>query len=260
MNKVIFSYYNNNYFVQCNNDDKFDYIIAKFLNKIQKNKNNFAFIYNGKKINEELSFDECTNNSNGNNNVVNIVVKDEKDIKTSEIEDNDDQENIPINDKYENFSLNQMKELCCYESLYDISNLFCLNDGRIIIIQCIHDDDGEDQYKLCVYSIKKNRFECDINIDFERNIDFIQMNDGNILMIFSDKIKVVKIKKNSIEEISSEKKRSSTIKKLLNENLLISALADKQQPQKEGRFFPFILCEAAYDKYLYKYEKGKLYI
>ena len=258
MNKVIFSYYNNNYFVQCNNNDKFDYIIAKFLNKIQKNKNNFTFLYNGKKINEELSFDECTNNSNGNNNIINIVVKDEKDIKTSEIEENDDQENFPIKDKYENFSLNQMKEMCCYETLNDIENLFCLNDGRILIIQSIHDDDEEDIYKLCVYSIKKNRFECDINIDFERNINFIQMNDGNILMIYSNKIKVVKIKKNSVEEISSEKKSGSTIEKLLNENLLIKALAEKQPPHKAGGFFDSIFYKRVYDKYLYKYEKGKL--
>ena len=258
MNKVIFSYYNNNYFVQCNNNDKFDYIISKFLCKFQKSKNNFTFLFNGKEINEELSFDECANNSNGNNNIINIVVKDEKDNKTSEIEDNDEQENIPINDKYENFSLNQMKELCCYEALNDIEMILCLNDGRILTIQSIHDDDGEDQYKLYVYSIKKNRFECDINIDFEKNIDLLQMNDGNILIIFYDQIKVVKINKNSIEEISFEKKKSSEIKKLLNENLLIKALADKQPPQKAGGFFANILYKPAYDKYLYKNEKGKL--
>ena len=207
MNKVIFSYNNNNYSIQCNNNDKFDYIISKFLFKIQKSKNNFTFIYNGKEINEELSFYEYNNNSNGNNNIINIVVKEEKDNKV-EIEDKDEQENTPINDKYENFSLNQTKELFSYETINEINMMLCLNDGRILTIQSVYDDDGKEQYKLYVYSIKENSLECDINIDFKKCKGFIQMNDGNILIIFPEEIKVVKFKSKSIEEILIEKKKA----------------------------------------------------
>ena len=44
------------------------------------------------------------------------------------------------------------------------------------------------------------------------------MNDGNVLVNISDEIKIIKIKKNTIEEIWNEKKKGIHITKLLNEN------------------------------------------
>ena len=47
MNKVDFTYNDDKYFVQCNNDDKMKDIIDKFLNKAGKNRRNIVFLYNG---------------------------------------------------------------------------------------------------------------------------------------------------------------------------------------------------------------------
>ena len=57
MNKVDFTYNDDKYFVQCNNKDKMKNIISKFLSKVNIDRNNLAFLYNGQMINEELSFD-----------------------------------------------------------------------------------------------------------------------------------------------------------------------------------------------------------
>ena len=54
MNKVDFIYNDNNYFIQCNNEDKMGDILTKFANKAGKNIKNFFFLYNGQIINEEL--------------------------------------------------------------------------------------------------------------------------------------------------------------------------------------------------------------
>ena len=93
-------------------------------------------------------------------------------------------------------------------------------------------------YKLCVYSLI-NGFDCNINIDFNMVRDFYLMNDGNVLVNVIDEIKIIKIKKNTIEEIWNGKGRGIRITKLLNENFFFKEKKDKQ-------------------RLLYKYDNGKL--
>ncbi len=57
MIKVDFFYNEHNYFVQCNCNDKMKDIIGKFLEKSKKEKKTLLFLYKGKIINEELTFD-----------------------------------------------------------------------------------------------------------------------------------------------------------------------------------------------------------
>ena len=147
---------------------------------------------------------------------------------------------LDYSDKYENFHLNEIKELQSFNATDYVLEIYMLNDGRILTFEA-HVEEREDKYyKLCVYSAD-NGFNCDININIDNEMVeyFFQMNDGNLIIIVSKGIKIVKIEKNTIEEIWNEKKKTFKITKLLNENFFIYSKEDKQ-------------------KLLYKYDNGKL--
>lgn len=270
MNRVQFTYNNQNYFIQCNGDDKMGNIISKILNKLQNNNNDIIFLYNGIKVNEELTFDECIDEIDKNNKQMNLVaIKKEQEIANNILTNNNISEYYSMKDRYENIDLKKIKIVLQYKTLNIINNMFILRDGRILTNQtiyygdgdtkeensnCSDPDDGEN--KLCIYSIKNNKFKCDINIDFEYSNDCIEMSDGNVIMVFIDKIKIVKIHQNFIEEILTLNKKSASIFEFFyKENFLIRCLADEQPPHARGFFRHMFL---VYDKYLYKYEKGQL--
>ena len=141
-------------------------------------------------------------------------------------------------DKYENFHLNEIKELQSFNATDYVLEIYMLNDGRILTNETHIEERENKYYKLCVYSVE-NGFNCDISIDFEMVKYFFQMNDGNVIIILFEEIKIVKIEKNTIEEIWNEKKKRVRITKLLNENFFIYSKEDKQ-------------------RLLYKYDNGKL--
>ena len=178
--------------------------------------------------------DENNNIINDNNNDNNI------DNNEDNNEDNNIQDYNPLNDKYEKFNLSQMKELKTFNPKNDINSFCILNDGRILSNQIYHEEDGKDLYKLCVYSTKKG-FICDIDIDYDSVNEYHPMNDGNVI-ILSNKIKIIKINKKSIEEIWVDEKKRNRIRilKLLNDNFFVSS---RGQMTQEG---------------LYKYDKDKL--
>ena len=72
--QVIFNYEGVNTKIQCNLNDKIKDIINKFLNKIEKNENNLFYLYNGKIINKELTFNEQANELDKNRKIMNILV------------------------------------------------------------------------------------------------------------------------------------------------------------------------------------------
>ena len=79
MNKVDFIYNDNNYFIQCNNEDKMGDILTKFANKAEKNIKKFFFLYNGQIINEELIFNKCANSLDRSRNYMNVLVLESQD-------------------------------------------------------------------------------------------------------------------------------------------------------------------------------------
>ena len=82
------------------------------------------------------------------------------------------------------------------------------------------------------------------------------MSDGNVIMVFIDQIKIVKIHQKFIEEILTINKEKAFIKEFFyKENFYIKYLADEQPPQAKGFFKHMFL---VYDHYLCKYENGKL--
>lgn len=142
-------------------------------------------------------------------------------------------------DKHENFHLDKIKVLETFTMKNIVQSLCMLNDGRLLTNECLWLEEEEKGYdKLCVYTIK-NGLECDINIDFQLVKDIYPLNDGNVLMILTKKIIIIKINKNSIEELWSEDGEKIKVNKLLNENFFIKKKSNKA---------------------IYKYDNGKLII
>jgi len=75
MAKVIFDYESLQINIKCNVNDKMKDIINKFLIKIEnKEQNILYYLYNGTRINEELTFNEQANEYDKNRNKMNILV------------------------------------------------------------------------------------------------------------------------------------------------------------------------------------------
>ena len=74
MAEINFNYEGFNTIIQCDMNEKFKDIINKFLIKIKKEKVNLYYLYNGKKINEELSFYEQANHIDKNRKKMNVIV------------------------------------------------------------------------------------------------------------------------------------------------------------------------------------------
>ena len=62
MTQIEFIYNSYKINIQCQSDDKISNSIEKFLSKFNKKKEEIVFIYNGDKLDEELSFKEIANN------------------------------------------------------------------------------------------------------------------------------------------------------------------------------------------------------
>ena len=220
---------------------KFEFKKMNNLTEINK-KNKEDNAYNINEINEEnnsninLEFNDIYNlnniNENDNNN-------NENNVTNNNENNNNDGNNQNLADKYNNFSLNKLKELVSYIPKYTISNICILNDRRILTCQSYENEEGDDIYKLCVYSINKG-FICDINIDYSDYVErFYLLNDGNVFIQCRNEIVIIKISKDSIEEIWKIDNGEYSIITyiLLNENF-------------------FLKIKSQYN--LYKYEENKL--
>ena len=113
MVEVLFIYEGHQIIIQCNIEDKIKDIINKFKNKIQEEDSNLCYIYNGDKINEELTFNQITNNINEKK--INILVynnknnENEKEIILNEIICPKCKENILISIKDYKINLYECK-------------------------------------------------------------------------------------------------------------------------------------------------------
>ena len=71
---VIFTLDGVNLTIQCTKEDKMKEICKSYSNKINKNIDSLIFLYEGNKVNFELSFKEQANNIDRNNNQMKILV------------------------------------------------------------------------------------------------------------------------------------------------------------------------------------------
>lgn len=76
MAEIEFIYNANKTTIQCNTYDKTKDIINKFLIKCNKKPNTLYFLYNGKEINEDLTFIEIANQIDKKRNKISVIVND----------------------------------------------------------------------------------------------------------------------------------------------------------------------------------------
>ena len=132
--QVIFNYEGVKTIIQCNINEKMEDIINKFLNKIENKENNLFYLYNGRQINKELTFNEQANELDKNGKIMNILVtKSEKEIE--------EKEEITI-------SKNIICPQCKENALIDI------NDFKINFHDCKNDHNIND---IKLFEIEKNQ-------------------------------------------------------------------------------------------------------
>ena len=104
-------------------------------------------------------------------------------------------------DNYNNFEIRKINELKKFSTKYEIEEIIILNDGRILSYQKYCNENGDELYKICIYNIINDEIICDINYDTEEILSIFQMDDDNIIIGNYNKLKLLKIKEKSIEEI-----------------------------------------------------------
>ena len=176
--------------------------------------------------------------------------------KSEENNNINNKENIDsLNGKYENFNINEIQELYSFTTQNNVKNILVLNDKRLITHQEYFNEKGEAGYKLCVYSTT-NGFICDINIDFGDISNLFLMDDGNVIMD-GDKLQIVKINKNNIEEIWNHDNDISIKKRFFYTNTFLVDKKEKKPGAEITNVWSF-LANTKFSKELYSYENGKL--
>ena len=72
--KIIFIFNGIKTIIQCNKTEKIRNIMERYEEKVQIDKNKIYLVYNGNKVNEELSFEELANKEDKKMNMMNIII------------------------------------------------------------------------------------------------------------------------------------------------------------------------------------------
>ena len=72
--KIIFEYNGIKTTIQCNKNEKIRNIMKKYEKKVEIDINKVYLLYNGNKVNEELSFEELANKEDKKSNMINIII------------------------------------------------------------------------------------------------------------------------------------------------------------------------------------------
>ena len=74
MPKIIFNFNGRNTIIQCEYKEKMKIICKRFISKALINNSNIFFVYNGKMVNEELTFEQQVNEDDKKRDIMNILV------------------------------------------------------------------------------------------------------------------------------------------------------------------------------------------
>ena len=110
---VVFTLEGADLIMQCSNEEKMRDICQKYATKIDKNMDNLLFLYEGKKVNFDLTFKEQAGSSDRNGREIKIMVK--------KIEDKTD-DNRKINELKTKFDLVETKE--CKENQENLNHKY----------------------------------------------------------------------------------------------------------------------------------------
>ena len=221
---------------------KRNYSILQNINELMKNNNifmvNVTEIINDKNLKtkcnslidmaDKMAFKDKEKEET--NNIITEIIKEDNidenycNENKEKVNNNDDniRKNNNSDEKYNNFNVSKIKELKKFSTKYENEELMVLNDGRILSYQKYCNENGDELYKLCIYNIVNDAIICDINYDIEEILSIFQMDDNNIIISNYNKIKILKIKEKSIEEIQINiNKNFDKIYKLSNERIIL---------------------------------------
>ena len=167
MVEVIFNYKAIETKIQSDENDKMKDIVNKFIVKSQKQKSIIIFLYNGNKINEELTFKEQANELDNTRKKMNLLVY-----------DNDDNNN---NER----KLIKSQDIICLECQENI--LINIKDYRINLYQCKNNhtknnillEEYENNQRIDISEIKCNKCK-DKNMKETYNNEFYICNTCNM--------------------------------------------------------------------------------
>ena len=116
MDTVTFIYKGQETFIQCINSEQMKIIFKRFINKVGVNINNIFFIYDGMKINEEITFNQLANENDKKEHKIKVLVYDMENANIKEI-------------------FNKAKDIICPKCNDD--NIFInINNYRIFLSGC----------------------------------------------------------------------------------------------------------------------------
>ena len=75
MSKIIFNYKGQETIIPCSKTEKMSDMCLRYVSKIQIDKNKIYFIYNGNIINQELIYEEISNEEDKKRNIINVLVE-----------------------------------------------------------------------------------------------------------------------------------------------------------------------------------------
>ena len=190
MAEVLFIYEGQQIIIQCNNlEDKMKDIINKFKNKIKEEEdNNFYYIYNGDKMNEELKLNQIIKDKNAKKIKVlvynNKSKENKKEIILNEIICPECKENILINIKDYKISLYGCKNEHKIKNilLNEYENIQKIDISKIKCNKCnINNENNIYNKELYICN------ECNINLcplckyKHDKNHNIIKYNDKNYI-------------------------------------------------------------------------------
>ena len=144
MAEVVFNFKGVETTIQCNINDKMKEIKNKFITKTQNEENKIYFLYNGDKINEELSFSQQANELDNQTKKMKILVyekvenkENKKEIKSKEIICPDCGENILI--KFLDNKINYMNvKMVIIKIIYYMKNMKILKKQNYLKLYVIN--------------------------------------------------------------------------------------------------------------------------
>ena len=167
MSEVIFTYNGKEVKIQCQNDESMKDIFQRFISKTSIGINTIYFIYGGKIINEQLTFDQLANEEDKKRKTMNIIVNSHKDSKLPKIIKSKDiicpkcKENCKINIKDYKITLNE----CPNDHILNNISLEEYNETQNIDESDIICDNCKNIYKSQTYNNKFYRcLTCNLNL------------------------------------------------------------------------------------------------
>ena len=251
--KIIFTLNNVETTIQCSKDDKMDDICRRYSMEINKNNNNLIFLYEGKKINSDLNFNQQANMIDKNNNEMKISVYEKENhlichkcgekLKFNKedinniilcnkiINDNIDEIKLQLNNVIENSSVDSNKIILNnINKMLNSINEYTLKNNETLINLLKNNND------LINNNISLDNNNCD-NENILKNALLTQLNEINgkedLSNINNNKENCLNLNKNKLYEKIKSKFINKIIFSNVNERIKLKIIKYNKKLQKK---------------------------